>query len=50
LADLENLDNIINAGVRVATFAKQSNSGLDNLLAQACLLAFAQPKWLVSRG
>jgi hypothetical protein len=41
LADLENLDNIVNAGVLVSTFAEQSKSGLDNLLLQACLLTFA---------
>jgi hypothetical protein len=49
LADLENLDDIINAGVLVAMFAEQSESGLNNLLAQSCLLAFAKAKFLAGR-
>jgi hypothetical protein len=44
LADVENLDDIINAGVLVAMFAEQSKSGLDNLLAQPSLLTFTQAK------
>ena len=50
LADLENFDNIINAGVLVPLFAEQSKSRVDNLLAQASLLAFAQAKRLLGWG
>jgi hypothetical protein len=50
LADVEKLDNVVNAGVLVAMFAEQSNSGLDNLLAQPSLLTFTQAKRLLDWG
>jgi len=46
LADLENVDNIVDARVLVTLFAEQFDSGLDNLLAQSRLFAFAKPKCL----
>ena len=46
LADLENVDNIVDSGVLVAMLAEQSKGSLDNLLPQSCLLAFAKAKCL----
>src|ERR1700686_1129582 len=50
LADLENFDNIINAGVLVPMFADRSKGRLNNLLAQPSLLAFTQAKRLLDWG
>ena len=47
LADLENVDNIVNAGVLVTLLAEKSDGSFDNLLAQSSLLAFPKAKYLV---
>jgi hypothetical protein len=47
LADLKDIDNIVDAGILIALLAEKSDSSLDNLLAQSNLLAFSKAKYLV---
>ena len=48
LADFENLDDIVHAGVLVAALAKQLDRSLDDFLAQPHFLAFAKAGHLVN--
>lgn len=50
LADFEDLDNIIDSGFLVATFAEQPDGSFDDLLAQSCFLAFAKAGYFRARG
>ena len=46
LADLENVDYIVDSSVLVAMLAEQSKGGLNDLLPQSCLLTFAKAQYL----
>jgi len=50
LADFENLDDIIDAGVFVAAFAEQPKGSVDDPLAQARFLAFAKAGYWPARS
>jgi hypothetical protein len=47
LADLENVNDIVDPGGLVPMLAEQSKGSLDDLLAQSCLLTFAKSQWRV---